>query len=341
MKSLKALLFPITLFVCLLIAGPACAESTATVQSFRVDFNLMLDKYEIVFQRTSSAKGLQMVSDARQGMLKLSDEQLAAIFEKSGIPDVSEAVKAAEALVKVTPSAEKAPAEAEVQSFSMDATPFPAAPSIIGACDGIAHSSEFTFGALIGMQVARTVLAAAEFACQQMVVILGEGANTAAVCIPFAIAVDVAAIPYELADFCGGEEDSALLQGSYDRLEHIHNDLGDAQTAIINNANSNTTTIINNDNTNATNIVNNDNTNTTNIIANDNSNRTMIITNDNTNTTNIVNNDNANKELIINELRALGCEIVRLLNTPDGLRASSILSCTGKPSFPYSWNRTR
>ena len=71
------------------------------------------------------------------------------------------------------------------------------------------------------------------------------------VSIPFAIAADLAEIPFELADFCGGEEDAALIQGSYDRLEHIHNDLADAsaailsaQTAIINNANTNTTNII-------------------------------------------------------------------------------------------------
>ena len=34
-----------------------------------------------------------------------------------------------------------------------------------------------------------------------------------------AIAQDVAAIPFELASFCGGEEDSGLLEGSFDRLD--------------------------------------------------------------------------------------------------------------------------
>ena len=135
----------------------------------------------------------------------------------------------------------------------------------------------------------RTILAVAQFACLQVIV----GENAAAGCIALAIAADVAAIPLEQAEFCGGEEDSALLQGSYDRLDHIHTDLENAQAA--------------------------------------------IIANDNANTTTIINNDNANRDLIVNELHALGCELVRLLNTPEGQKESSILACTGQPGFPYAF----
>src|SRR5262249_62053731 len=39
------------------------------------------------------------------------------------------------------------------------------------------------------------------------------------------------------------------------------------------------------------------------------------------------------------ELRGLGCEVIRLLNTPDGQRSSNIASCSGKPGWPYSWNK--
>ena len=172
----------------------------------------------------------------------------------------------------------------------------------------------------------RTILAAAEFACEETIVILGEGGNGAAVCIPLAIAQDVAAIPFELASFCGGEEDSALLQGSYDRLAHIHTDLDSARTAIINNSNTNKTEVINKIDANTASIIDNIDANTNLIVNNDNSNRTQII-----------NNDNANRDAVIMELRNLGCEIVRLLNTPEGQRASSALACVGQPSYPYNF----
>ena len=100
------------------------------------------------------------------------------------------------------------------------------------------------------------------------------------------------------------EEDSALLQGSFDRLDHIHTDLENAQAAIIANDNANTTTIVNNDNAN----------------------RTLII-----------NNDDANRDKIVNESHALGCELVRLLNTPEGQRDSAVQACIGQPGFPYNF----
>jgi hypothetical protein len=63
-----------------------------------------------------------------------------------------------------------------------------------------------------------------------------------------------------------------------------------------------------------------------------------IINNNNTNTTNIINNDNSNKAMIINELHTVGCEVIRLLNTPMGQRSSNIQSCVGQPGFPYDFN---
>ena len=149
----------------------------------------------------------------------------------------------------------------------------------------------------------------------ETIVILGEGGNTSLVCVPFAVGQDVAAIPYELADFCGGEEDSALAQGSYDRLEHIHSDLEEARAAIIANDNSNRTLIIDNDNANRTQIINNDN-----------SNRDLIIANDNT-----------NRDMIMGDIRGLACDLMRLINTPEGQRASSNPSCVGQPQFPYNF----
>jgi len=261
-----------------------------------------------VFQRRANTRGLKAVGEARQALKSVSDDQFAKVFAKMGRPDLELALQAAQRLENATPD--------RTSGGGASLTPgFPNAPDILGDCDNIEHDSAFTFGALVAFQVLRTVLAAAEFACLEVVVILGEGGNGSAVCIPFAIAQDVAAIPYELADFCGGEEDSALAQGSYDRLEHIHSDLDAARTAIVNNDNANRVLIVNNDNAN----------------------RVLIIDNDNTNRTLIINNDNTNRDLIMGDIRGLACDLMRLINTPEGQRSSANAACVGQPQFPYSF----
>jgi hypothetical protein len=294
------------------------APSPENIQAFRSDFSLALDSYAVVMQRLGNSRGQRLAGEAKVRMDAVTDEQLAALFGRVGVPDLSEMLRATDTLVSRTPNRDRGPLTAGL----------PGAPPILSDCNNISHSSGFTLGALIAFEVARTVLAAAEFACNEVVVVLGEGGNGSAVCIPFAIAQDVAAIPFELASFCAGEEDSAVLQGTFDRLEHVHTDLESARSAIITEINANTAQIIDNVNSNTALIVNNDN-----------SNRTQIINNDNSNRTQIINNDNANRDILIGQLHALGCEIVRLLNTPDGQRASAIAACQGQPGFPYSWNK--
>jgi len=275
------------------------------IAAFRADYGKLMDNYESIFHKIGNDRGLRLVARGRDSMSAVGDDQLAKMFQRIAVPDLSEAVQAADRLNRLASG-----------SAGAGETPgLPGAPPILGDCNNISHSSSFTFGALVAFQVARTILAAAEFACEEVVVVLGEGGNGAAVCIPFAIAQDVAAIPFELADFCGGEEDSALAQGSYDRLEHIHTDLENVKSDIIASINANTQLIINNSNDN----------------------RDQIITNDNTNRDTIITNDNANRELILNTMRALSCDLERLVHTPEGQRKSNILECMGQPNFPFNW----
>ena len=125
-------------------------------------------------------------------------------------------------------------------------------------------------------------------------------------------------------------------------------DLSQAVGTVTANDNANRATITTNDNSNrdaiiaaitagTTRIVDNDNANTRTIVANDNSNRSTIINNDNSNRDTVVANDNANRDLMVTELRALGCDIIRLLNTPEGQRSSELASCQAQAGFPYSF----
>ena len=258
-------------------AQPAARADSREARSsvFRADFNRILDHYESVFRKLGSARGLLLSREARESFAAISDDTLARTFEKTDPPDLAGAVQAADELDSLT--------ERRETPGPQGLTPgFPGAPPILGACDVIPHSPGFVFGALVVFQVVRTVLAVAEFTCLQTVVIAGEGGNTSLTCVPFATLQDLAAIPWELADFCNGEEDSVLAKGSYNRLEHIHDDIEAARAEIIANA-------------------------------------------------------NANREIILAEMRNLACDLLRVVHTPDGQRASSNPSCAGQPSFPFNW----
>ncbi len=330
-------------------------EALATAQ-FRAQFDAMMANYERMATKQGSLTTLEKASEARLAMSRVTQQQLAILYSRAGYPDLSSAVIVSELLAS-RPMKE--------QSKSL---PFPGAAAVDSHCNSVDSSPGTRYAELIAKEVTSSILAAATFACVET--ILGE--NGSLVCEPFAIANDIAQGLFNVATFCAGEGSGNAIDANYQRLEHLHNDLSAGITSIVNNDNSNKTAIVNNDNTNTasiisndnsnkntivandntnkTTIVNNDNTNTANIIANDNANRVTLITVANANTATIVNNDNANKTAIITndnantatlvaEIRALGCEIVRLLNTPDGQRASAILACSAAPGFPYSWNK--
>ena len=231
--------FPVSIgavLALLSVATPAAAgqerRATAAAQpaqlsSFRTDFNRILDHYDAVFQKLGDARGLELMAAARESLGATSDDQLAKLLEAATVPDLSGAVRAAARLESLTPTR-------SLQALVGPATPdFPNAPPILSECDGIAHTPGFTFGALVAWQVLRAAFIAVDRACQQVLVVAGEGGNTALACIAPAVVVDAAGIPFELATFCSGEEDTAIAQGSYARLQHIHDDIEAARVQII------------------------------------------------------------------------------------------------------------
>lgn len=327
------------------LATPLTAQEAGETARFRAQFDTMMANYERMATQQGNLKTLEQASEARLALNRVTDQQLAIVYARIGFPSLAGAVIASELLAS-------RPAKESAKS-----SPFPGAAAVISNCNSVDSSPGTRYAELIAKEVTSGILAAATFVCTQD--ILGE--NGSAACIPFAIADDIAQSLFNVATFCAGESGGNQIDASYQRLEHLHNDLSTGvstivtndnsnKTAIIANDNSNTANIVSNDNTNKTAIITNNNTNTTNIINNDNANKVALITvansntativnNDNANKTAIITNDNANKDTLVAEIRALGCEIVRLLNTPDGQRASSILACSAAPGFPYSWNR--
>jgi hypothetical protein len=279
-------------FLCLLATGPAISQGQRNLDQFRAQYDTMMSNFERMFAAQGNVAGQQRAHEGRDAMMRLTNEQLAKVYSQTRVPDLSVATIASGFLAS----------QAESRLFQQKSLPLPGAPDLISECVSptIPLDSAGRYALLIIKEVASSILAAATFVCTQD--ILGENGSLA--CVPLAIAADIANGFFDTAQFCAGEFTANQVDGSYNRLEHIHADLATGITTIVNN---------------------------------DNSNKTAIINNDNANTTTIVNNSNANKDALVGEIRALGCEIVRLLNTPEGKRASSILACSGQPGFPYSF----
>ena len=293
------------------------AASLQSAQAFRNAYNGLLDQYDQVYGQERDARGQAMVAKAKAAMQLVKNEDLAKVFSRSAPPDMAAATAAMQRLAALS--------HQEVQSKPLlKSLPFPSQPTVIDACNNTPHGDQITYDALIAFQVTSGVLAAAARVCNED--ILGE--NGSAACIPLAIANDIASSFFSVRSFCAGLDTAATVIGSYDRLDHIHNDLSAAQTAITASETSATTAI-----------ANDINASTASIITNNNANTASIISTSNANTATIVNNANSNREQIVAELHALGCEIIRLLNTPEGQRASSILACSAQPGFPYRWNK--
>lgn len=160
-------------------------------------------------------------------------------------------------------------------------------------CGSTHGSAPALLAAQVTLDIAKGIWSVADRGCEETVVALGEGGNVALVCIVTDTVLFVAEAAFNGVQFCENDIDSAEINGSYRRLDHIHTDLE-----------NDTSDIENNDNVNTVSIINNDNSNKDTIVANDNNNRALIITNDNANRTQIITNDNNNRDLIIsNELR--------------------------------------
>ena len=144
-------------------------------------------------------------------------------------------------------------------------------------CEALVGSARVTYAVTAAADLifiaAAGVRAGLSRACNQVLVVLGEGGNTSAACIPVDVVYFVAVALRAKLLACDVDYTERTVDASFSRLEHLHTDLENS----VANDNTNKTAIINNDNTNKTAIINNDNANTTTITGNDNSNKTTIL----------------------------------------------------------------
>ncbi len=268
---------------CLATAQPASAQDPVALQTLRSQYDaLMAD-----FERLAGSRGDKATeAEARRGrdaMQSLTDEQLAAAYSRTRVPDLSVATMASGYLVRQAEARGEQRASDLVQTLSAE---FPVPAPIPAGCNGVDIGAETRFALLIAKEVTDSILAAATFVCATSIL----GVNTSLVCVPFSIAASIANGLFNTASFCVGEVTGNQIDANYNRLDHLHDDVAGAITTIVNASNANTASIL----TNA-------NANTVAIVTNDNANTVAIVTNDNANTAAILTNANANK----NELRDL------------------------------------
>ncbi len=125
--------------------------------------------------------------------------------------------------------------------------------------------------------MAQGVWSAASRGCEQVVVSFGFGGNGSVACIIVDEILFAAGVVFDELANCDGDIDSAEIEGTYERVAHLHGDieiLDGKLDAII---------------------------------------------------------------AAIEELRLVGCDLERLLHTPQGQRESEIPVCADRPEFPYDW----
>ena len=271
---------------CLAIAQPAAAQQPEALQTLREQYDVTMSNLQRILEATGDTASEERAGQGREAMRMLTNDQLAKVYSKTRVPDLSVAAMASQFLASRLESRQTAGAANPDIAIGLNSPGLPGPVPIVSNCNSVNIDATERYALLIIKEVANSILAAAAWVCNED--ILGENGSLA--CVPLAIAADVANGFFDTATFCAGEVTANQVDGNFNRLQHIHDDLDGAITTIVNNNNANTNTIVNNDNTNTTTIVNNDNVN-----------RVLIVNNDNANLVTSINNANANK----NELRDL------------------------------------
>lgn len=281
------------------------ADPAFDTEQFRGDLLQTVEAYQDLAKMTHGAQNLALIENARKRIESASDEDLAALHPRaSELATVKATAEELRARVTRKQSQER-PGNftAKVLAGGED---LPSAS--YSFCGSSRTDSAIAAASAAALFTAETVREEASRACDETIVVLGEGGNGSLVCLITDAIYIVAKATNEALTFCDGDIDSAEIEGSYDRLGHIHDNIetsianDNANTSTINgNVDSKAAAIVANDNANRNLINANTNTRAAEIIANDNANRAAIIANANANRAAIIDNANANK----NELRDL------------------------------------
>lgn len=187
------------------------------------------------------------------------------------------------------------------------------ADDLLIAVDAIKASRE-------SLEAAQIIWTGLSRACDETIVILGEGGNAALACIPVDIVLFAAELVVGTAEavvehigFCDAAVDSAEIEGSYERTGHIHSDLNAHDTEIKAQVSTHDTEI-----------------------------KAQVLTHDTDIKHQLLTHDTDIKLLLagikavvdangvkLDTVLARQLEVIRLLHTPQGKRSTNVPACSG------------
>jgi hypothetical protein len=260
------------ILLCLSVAPRATAQETGAPKALRAQYDALMADFERVAKLRGDTATSMKARRGREAMNAIPDAQLAELYRGIQKPDLSAAVMASRVMVERTSTQAEAKTGGLVQTMSAgwpEPVPEP------GGCAGVDISAETRYVQLIAKETTTAILAAAAFVCTESFL----GTNGAAACIPLAIAADIATGFFDTSTFCAAEVTVNQVDANFRRLDHLHDDLWNGVTAIVDNQTANTASIIADANANTETINVNNDTNTTTIVVNDNTNTAAILTN--------------------------------------------------------------
>jgi len=226
---------------------------------------------------------------------------------KKSVPEIADLKKSVDKMKDTVQKHKKSAGKARSWTKSANLPSAPYSP----LCGSNRMDSSVVQASEAALFVAEGVKEAASRACEETVVALGEGGNGSLACIATDLVYIAAKTANFVLTFCDGDIDSAEIEGSYDRLGHIHADL----EASVSNDNANKIDIKNAIASQTASLVASMDANTSLIVGNDNANKAAILANSDANKTAIIANANANKTEVINVV--LRTQIEADLAQPD------------------------
>ncbi len=169
-----------------------------------------------------------------------SDDALLAVYGDSDLLLIAEQFQLVGERFESVDRALKQPkmvGDVVIQSAGLSSAAYP--PANICSESPDRNDTASTFASLQAIQTSRVALetakgvwSAASRACDQVAVVAGFGGNPSLACIAAdavlaaaELAVGIAENNYAELEFCDASVDSAEIEGSYDRLGHLHGDL--------------------------------------------------------------------------------------------------------------------
>lgn len=348
---------------CLAIATAASAQAPGTGQALKQKTLRSLDNLEVLTASTALPTALLDAIDSnRRAVRAMSPAEFAALPPK--LKDQIEIINRAAGDMKAAfqhrsevrvikstgfPSANYPDVEWDFVVDAVEGAPGGDTSSQAedGICNGTGYTPDETFSAMNGALIAEAVKDTAEQFCNQD--ILGE--NVSSVCVVTDILYFAAKGIYDNFNLCNDFVTAAEVNGSYRRLGHIHDDLGSVKADLQSAEASILQAISDHDQAMSAQLDTHDTDISAQVTTHDADIKDQVSTHDADLKSRVALHDGDIKALLatvqsgvdsngeqLELLLSRQLEVIRLLHTPQGQRASDVPACDGGPC---RWNYSR